>query len=129
MLSDIITNQPPNDNSVLMDVVRLHLLVDRKSSLNGCLAMGEEKKLLTEGPQLRIGHPEDISQEEVQPLLHWWEGEEVLTTALQGQERVELLQNDIPYDKTERENKRKTLINPWAIIASQLVNYDTLCSL
>jgi hypothetical protein len=61
--------------------------------------VGEDEQLLAEGPQLGI-RLHGAAQEDVQPLLHGLKGEEVLTLALQGQETVELLQYDIPYDKT-----------------------------
>ena len=63
--------------------------------------MGQEEQLLAKSPELRIGLAEEITEEDVQPPLHWREGEKLLTFAFKGQECLKLLENGITYNKTE----------------------------
>lgn len=57
--------------------------------------MRQNQKLLAKSKKLRVVTKE-TAQEDVKPLLHRWEGKELLTSALNRQEGFKLLENDIP---------------------------------
>ncbi len=63
--------------------------------------MRQNQKLLVKSKKLWVVTKE-TAQEDVKPLLHRWEGEKLLTSALDRQEGIKLLENDIP-----RQNQRK----------------------
>ena len=67
--------------------------------------MGQDEQILAKSPELRIGLAKEITQEDVQPLLHGLEGEKLLTSALKGQEGLKLLKNDITYNKADEREK------------------------